>query len=435
MYGTLTARAADANGLIVPVSFVWSSADPTIATVGQRDGSVAAVSPGSTTVTATAGTLTATATVSVRPPAPPVAVSISPSSLSLITGSVERLVAHATDSAGATANVSFEWSSADPAVATVGRTDGIVTTISGGATTVTVNVGTLSATATVSVVDFAGSFAFTRMTWSRGGGVASDVVFSSSSDRNLRSLPRPSEFASIAAPAWSPDGTSLAVEVIHTFLGHGGWFWLEYSSDLYIVDAAAPAASPWRALTTNGSSKSPSWSPNGRRIAYLEQDEPFSPYRISVIDADGGGAPVRLTPTAGYYGRPRWSPDGTRLTFSLYADNDGSRVFIVSADGVGLTSITPNATNDYDPTWSPDGAQLAFVRAGHVVVSDMNGSNVRRITSLADSPSAPEWSPDGRQIMFLSGGAVHVMNVDGSGLARLTTPLTDSWDSAPTWRP
>jgi Tol biopolymer transport system component len=69
-----------------------------------------------------------------------------------------------------------------------------------------------------------------------------------------------------------------------------------------------------------------------------------------------------------------------------------------------------------------------------VVVSDANGSNVRRITLLADVPSEPEWSPDGRQIMFLSGGAVHVMNVDGSGLARLTTPLTDSWDSAPTWR-
>ena len=153
--GTFAARAVDAQGLAVAVSFVWSSADPTIATVGQSDGSVAAVSPGSTTVTATAGTLSATATVSVRPPDPPVAVSISHSALSLIAGSVERLVAHATDSTGRTANVSFEWSSGDPAVATVGKTDGIVTAISLGATTVTVAVGALRATATVAVIAMA----------------------------------------------------------------------------------------------------------------------------------------------------------------------------------------------------------------------------------------------------------------------------------------
>ena len=172
---SVSARAVDAGNRTVAASVTWSSADPAIATIRKVDGYVVGVSPGSTVVTARAGALSATATVSVRPPDPPVSVSISPNAVSVIVGGVERLVARAVDSTGRGANVSFEWMSADPAVATVGKTDGMVTAIAPGTTTVTVSTGTVSATATISVIDFAGSFAFTR-TSSSGGRFASDVL-------------------------------------------------------------------------------------------------------------------------------------------------------------------------------------------------------------------------------------------------------------------
>jgi hypothetical protein len=64
-HGNLTALAFDARNNVVSAAVEWSSADPTVATVGTSDGIVIAIAPGSTTVTAAAGSLRATATVSV----------------------------------------------------------------------------------------------------------------------------------------------------------------------------------------------------------------------------------------------------------------------------------------------------------------------------------------------------------------------------------
>jgi Tol biopolymer transport system component len=439
---SFSAQGTDARNKATGVSVAWSSADPSIATVRQLDGYVVAIAPGSTTVTATSGTLTATANVSVRPPDPPVAVSISPTVVSFIPGSVDRLVARAVDSTGREAKVVFEWASTNPAVATVGKTDGIVTAVAPGSTTVTATVGTLSATAAVSVIDFSGSFAFTR-TSSSPGRFASDVLTYSSSDRRLRPLPRSAGFTSIAAPAWSPNDGQLVVEGIHAFFGPPEFEWLEYSSDLYVVDAATSGVSPWRALTTNGKSRSPTWAPDGRRIAYVEQDVLYEKNHIALIDA-AGGVPVRLTPADGYYGRPLWSPDGTRVAFSGFVTGiDQSQIYIVDVDGGRSTRITPDAMSDYDPSWSPDGLRLAFVRfrgepSGtyhfDIVVSDVDGRNVRRVAAPAEFASAPAWSPDGRQIMFATSAGLYVVNADGSALTRITTPPDNAYDGAPTWR-
>jgi hypothetical protein len=439
--GAFVARGADARNQTTGASFVWSSADPSIATVGQFDGSVVAVAPGSTTVTATAGALSATGIVTVRPPDPPSTVSIVPNALTLLPGGVDRLVARAVDSTGRVAAASFEWVSANPAIVTVGKTDGMVTAIAPGVATVTVSTGALTATANVVVVNFARSFAFTR-TSSSAGRFASDVFIYSGADQRLQALPRSEDVGSIAGAAWSPDGTQLAIERIRTFYGPPEFEWMEYTSDLYIADAATSGTAPWRALTTNGLSRSPSWSPDGRRIAFVEQEVLFSTNHIALIDAAGGAA-VRLTRETGYYGRPLWSPDGTRIAFSAWVGSDESRIFIVGADGTRSTAITPAGTNDYDPSWSPDGARLAFIRfreepAGRyhfdVLVSDVDGRNVRRIASLPEFASAPAWSPDGVQIMFAAGGGLHVMSSDGSALTRITSPTVTTFDGTPSWR-
>lgn len=396
------------------------------------------------------------------PPPPPfdpaVGVELSPTRLSLLVGAVSGFTARAYDAAGRTVPSVFEWSSVDPAIATVGKNDGVVTAISAGTTTVTATVGTLSATAPVSVAAIVGTIAFTRLTGSLhgDGSFTSDVLSYSFPDRAPQSLPRPAQFPSIAAPAWSPDGTLLAVEVIHTTSGWGSEDGSDYTSDVYVLRAAAPGDSPWRALTANGRSRSPSWSPDGGRIAYVGPSMLASGNQIYVVDA-GGGEPVLLTRTEGFYAAPRWSPDGTRVAFSALSDGlvGNWEVFTVNADGSGLTNVTRNSAFDFDPSWSPDGSRLAFIsdRDGgldgsyrrDVFVVDVDGNSPRSLTRDLFGPGSwsntPVWSPDSQQIVFSLGGPEHrsgiyVMNADGYGswLIQLTTPPLDSWDNASVWR-
>ena len=203
--GQLTARAVDSKGRKVAAPLAWSSADPTIASVRMGDGTVTAISAGTTTITAIAGVLRATATVSVRLPEPPATVVIPSIESSLLVGEMERLIARAYDFNGRTTGASFDWSSSDPTVATVGKSDGIVTAVSIGTTRVTATVGSLRATATVSVAALSRSLSFTRRTELAGGEVSFDVLSFSPADQSLRSLRRPARFAFIAAPAWSVD--------------------------------------------------------------------------------------------------------------------------------------------------------------------------------------------------------------------------------------
>jgi len=379
-------------------------------------------------------------------PGPAVTLSVSPSGLSLFVGGDGLLTAQAFDSRGVSTGGLFEWESADPTIATVGEADGRVTAISAGTTTVTAYLGSLRASALVSVIAMpAGVIAFTRQTYS-GAVVRFELLLFSVPEMTLRTLPHPAQFPVIGAPAWSPDGTLLALEVVAPNPVVTSQDELVYASDVYVLRAAAPATSPWRALTTNGHSRSPSWSPDGARIAYLASSPlPFG-YDIYVIDA-AGGEPLRLTQGDGYYGKPSWSPDGRRLAFSAWIAGN-HEIYIVNADGSGLTNVTRNSAYDADPSWSPDGSRLVFVsdrilgeEGIGVFVIDVDGSNLRSLSSVAGLwSSGPVWSPDGRQIILsvaanvAGAGGIYVMNADGSSLARLTTAPSSSWDGAPAWR-
>lgn len=388
--------------------------------------------------------------ISPPPASPPIGIAVSPPGLSLLVGAVERLTAQAHDAVFRPISSSFEWSSADPAIATVGRTDGMVTAISAGTTAITATAGTLRSTVAISVIDIAGTIAFSRGTSSSAGILTFDVLSFSLADRTLRSLPRPARFPSIRAAAWSPDGRMLAVEVVHSaFVLPGGEDGFDMTTDLYVTSATDPAGSPWRALTANGRSQSPSWSPDGGRIAYIGPSMSGRGNHIYVVGA-GGGEPVQLTRIEGFYDAPRWSPDGTRLAFSALSDGlvGNGEIFIVNADGSGLSNVTRHSASDAEPSWSPDGAHLAFVsdrdasdgtyrRA--VLIVDADGDNVVRLTNQLCLgfcwSSGPVWSPDGRQIIFSNRQALYVMNANGSSPIRLTTPPRSSWDHAPAlWR-
>src|SRR5215204_3542268 len=104
-------------------------------------------------------------------------------------------------------------------------------------------------------------------------------------------------------------------------------------------------------------------------------------------------------------GSPAWSPDGRRIAF--YSERDGNaEIYVMNADGTGVTRLTNTRADEGYPAWSPDGRTISFDsdRDGNFDVFAMNvdGTNVRPLTRHPGRDVSASWSPDGRAIVFMS---------------------------------
>ncbi len=181
---------------------------------------------------------------------------------------------------------------------------------------------------------------------------------------------------------------------------------------------------------------SPSWSPDGRRIAYVSFEGKNS--AIYVQDVVSG----RRQKVAGYPGinsAPAFSPDGRQLAMTLSKDGN-TEIYIMNLASKQLRRMTRHSAIDTEPTWSPDGRKLAFTsdRSGgpQIYEIDINGGAPRRLSFQGSYNTRADYSPDGRYISLVHGedGAYRVGLLDTqNGYIELLT--TARLDESPSFAP
>jgi hypothetical protein len=220
------------------------------------------------------------------------------------------------------------------------------------------------------------------------------------------------------SPAWSPDGSQLAV-VTH-WAGRNG------------ILAMQPDGSGEHLVTTDPGDADPAWSPDGSRIAFANGAN------IGVVSADGSGRTQVTSNTDGWASHPTWSPDGKTIAYALYMEWPGGfyEPAIVSIDlaSGAQTILRGGATeDDFSPAWSPDGDSIAFATPGGIDTMNPDGTHVVALTNGSTYDAAPAWSPDATEILFVRNQQIWVMNRAGAGAQQLSN--STGGGVAPAWQP
>lgn len=183
---------------------------------------------------------------------------------------------------------------------------------------------------------------------------------------------------------------------------------------------------------------SPSWSPDGRSLAYVS----FEGGQPAIYVHDLRSARARkVAGFKGINGAPAWSPDGRQLALTLSRDDPGNpEIYIMDVSSGSLRRLTYNRAIDTEPTWTPDGANLMFTsdRSGgpQIYRVPAAGGRAERVTFEGKYNARPELSPDGKLLAMVhnsgNGFRIGVLDLSNRTLQVVTEgPL----DESPTFAP
>ncbi len=198
---------------------------------------------------------------------------------------------------------------------------------------------------------------------------------------------------------------------------------------LWVADADGEGAQP--ALTSPEPIISPSWSPDGRQLAYVSFE---SRKPVVYIHEVASGRRRLVANFRGSNSAPAWSPDGRSLAVTLSRDG-GSQLYTLDVTSAGSEPrrLIQSSSIDTEPIYSHDGKFIYFVsdRGGSPQIYRMPsaGGNPERVTFTGTYNISPTLSADGRWLAYISRVSgvfkLYLMELSTSNVTALTDTSAD----------
>ncbi|HEY5803884.1 MAG TPA: Tol-Pal system beta propeller repeat protein TolB, partial [Lysobacter sp.] len=183
---------------------------------------------------------------------------------------------------------------------------------------------------------------------------------------------------------------------------------------------------------------SPSWSPDGSRLAYVSFEGGNSSIYIQNITS---GSRELIAKFRGINGAPAFSPDGRRLALTL-SRSGNPEIYVMDLGSKALTQLTNHFSIDTEPSWSADASTIYFTsdRGGRPQIYSVpsSGGSATRVTFQGSYNASASISADGKKIATAqgAGNTYRIAMMDSTlGSARWSTLSPGSLDESPSFAP
>ena len=237
----------------------------------------------------------------------------------------------------------------------------------------------------------------------------------------------------IALPVWSPDGKKLAYT---KKFGAGCEPFTGGPFGMYLINSDGSGN---RRIDSDGRSFAPSFSPDGKTIAFGHL-ESMKYVRNSIYSMGLDGlnkkplTKVRREKNGSFtsQGLYYWSPNGLNISYTQRSEGK-SWLYVMRNDGSHKKRVMRAKFFITPASWSPDGMWIAYSNDRSLYVMRANGTKRRRLAFVSRSPML-SWSPDGKRFVYEAGHNIYVIGKNGHGKKRISRG-TCVRHTNPVWSP